>query len=183
MYKSTGLRSQIWLSMYSASAMLVMLYAINSVMDSEWSDWVAWQCSVVTCLYHHWIKPLACQVVKLWTTRGFIFDYFREICTRSLFTRMECRSFFVFVFVFFFIRFVKYLSLYILCHSISVCRHIKAIRSSLSGSTTLSAVGWCIKWAPHRSRKNEMINAVAPNLIKSISIWIWIHTEGPKADF
>ena len=52
MYKSTGLRSQIWLSMYSASAMLVMLYAINSVMDSEWSDWVALQCSVVPCLYH-----------------------------------------------------------------------------------------------------------------------------------
>ena len=23
--------------------MLVMLYAINSVMDSEWSDWVAWE--------------------------------------------------------------------------------------------------------------------------------------------
>ena len=96
---------------------------------------------------------------------------------------MQSRSFFVFVFVYFLIRFVKYLSLYILCHSISVCRHIKAIRSSLSGSTTLSAVGWCIKWAPHRSRKNEMINAVAPNLVKSILIWIWIHTEGSKADF
>ena len=31
------------LAMYSASAMLVMLYAINSVMDREWSDWEAWQ--------------------------------------------------------------------------------------------------------------------------------------------
>ena len=29
----------------------------------------------------------------------------------------------------------------------------------------------------------ESQNAVAPNLVKSISIWIWIHTEGPKADF
>ena len=89
--------------MYSASPMLVMLYAINSVMDGEWSDWwIVWQYSVVTCLYHHWIKPLAYQVVKLWTTRGLIFDYFREICARSLFTRMESSSFFVFVFVFFF---------------------------------------------------------------------------------
>ena len=154
MYKSTGLGSQIWLSMYSASAMLVMLYAINSVMDSEWSDWVAWQYSVVTCLYHHQIEPLACQVVKLWTTRGFIFDYFREICTRSSFPRMQSRS--LFVFVFFFIRFVKYLSLYILCHSISVCWDIKAIRSSLSGLTTLSAVDRCIKWAPHRNHKNQI---------------------------
>ena len=116
MYKSTGLRSQIWLSMYSASALLVMLYAINSVVDSEWSDWVARQCSVVTCLYHHLIKPSACQVVKLWTTRGFTYDYFREICTRSSFPLMQnSRSFFVFVF--FFIRFVKHLSLYILIAS------------------------------------------------------------------
>ena len=59
MYKSTGLRSQIWLSMYSASAMLVMLYAINSVMDSEWSEWVALQCSVVTCLYHYLKKTVS----------------------------------------------------------------------------------------------------------------------------
>ena len=29
----------------------------------------------------------------------------------------------------------------------------------------------------------ESQNAVAPNLVKSISIWIWIHTEGPKAIF
>ena len=26
-------------------------------------------------------------------------------------------------------------------------------------------------------------NPVAPNLVKSISIWIWIHKEGPKAIF
>ena len=162
--------------------MLVTLYAINCVMDSEWSDWVARQCSVVTCLYHHWIKPLACQVVKLWTTWGFIFDYFREICTRSSFTRMQSRWFFVFVFAFFFfIRFVKWVIIFFVIASRYA--DIKAIRSSLSGSATLSAVGWCIKWAPHRSGKNEMINAVAPYLVKSISIWIWIHTEGPKADF
>ena len=57
---------------------------------------------------------------------------------------------------------------------------IKAIRSSLSGSTTLSAVGWCTSTALESQKR--MINAVAPNLVKSISIWIWIHTEGPKAD-
>ena len=67
---------------------------------------------------------------------------------------------------------MKYVSLYVLCHSISVCWDIKAIRSSMSGSTTLSAVGCCIKWAPQRSRKNKMINALAPNLVKSILIWI-----------
>ena len=74
MYKSTGLRSQIWWSMHNThSAILAMLEAINSVMDSEWSDWVASQCSVVACSNHHWIKPLACVVVKFWTTRGFIY--------------------------------------------------------------------------------------------------------------
>ena len=155
MYKSTGLRSQIWLSMYSASAMLVMLYAINSVMDSEWSDWVAWQCSVVTCLYHHWIKPLACQVVKLWSTRGFIFDNFRKICTRS-FTRMQSRSFFVFVFVCFFIRFVKYLSPYILCHSISVCTH----KSNKILSWWLNNIGrgrlvYQMSTAPESQKRND----------------------------
>ena len=155
MYKSTGLRSQIWLSMYSASAMLVMLYAINSVMDSEWSDWVAWQCSVVTCLYHHWIKPLACQVVKLWTTRGFIFDNFREICTRS-FTRMQSHSFFVFVFVCFSIRFVKYLSPYILCHSISVCIHkSNKILSELLNNIGRGRLVFQMSTAPESQKRND----------------------------
>ena len=34
MYKSTGLRSQICLSMYSASAVLVIFYSIISVMGN-----------------------------------------------------------------------------------------------------------------------------------------------------
>ena len=60
---------------------------------------------------------------------------------------------------------------------------IKAIRPLSVGSTRLSAVGCCIKWAPHRSRKKGKIDAVAPYLVKSILIWFWIHTEGPKAVF
>ena len=31
--------------------------------------------------------------------------------------------------------------------------------------------------------ESQKRNPAAPNLVKSISIWIWIHTEGPKADF
>ena len=182
MYKSTGLRSQIWLSMHSASAMLVMLYAINSVMDSEWSDWVAWQCSVVTCLYHHWIKPSACQVVKLSTTRGFILTILGKFVPDLRLLACNLGRF-LFLFLCFFLEDLWSNWVFIFFVIASRYADIKAIRSSLSGSTTLSAVGWCIKWAPHRSRKNEMINAVAPNLVKSISIWIWIHTEGPKADF
>ena len=117
MYKSTGLWWQIWLSMHNTTAILVMLYAINSMMNSKWSDWVAWQCSVVTCSNQHWMKPFACVVVKFWTTREFKFDYFREICTRpSRFLACNlARVLFCFVFFFrfkicfcFFMRFVNF---------------------------------------------------------------------------
>ena len=146
MYKFTGLRSQIWLSLYSVSAMLVILYAINSVMDSEWSNWVA----------YHQIKPLACQVVKLWMTRRFIFDYFREICTRSSFTRMQSLSFLVFVFVFFFIRFVRYLSLYILCHSISLCRHkSNKILSEWLNNIVRGRLVYQMSAAPESQKRND----------------------------
>ena len=125
-------------------------------MDSELSDWVAWQCSVETCLYHHWIKPLACQVVKFWTTWGFIFDYFREICTRSSFTRMQSRSFFCFCFCIFFFHKICEVSPYILCHSISVCRHkSNKILSEWLNNIVRGKVVYQMSAAPESQKRND----------------------------
>ena len=85
-------------------------------------------------------------------------DCFREICTRSSFPRMQnSRSCFVFVFcIFFSIRFVKYLSLYILYHSISVCRQkSNKILSEWLNNIVRGRLMYQMSAAPESQKRND----------------------------